>query len=207
MLQAGIELIGAPAPEGTAEALSVLCARARHRGPGGLPHRPRRRLALSRPSWRACRSAEEARPRFSRARAPRLRRARAGALLLALTAADRAAARRAPTSRWPGGARRRVHRPAADAAAEHAPGTRAARPRGRLARDLRLRAHPQHRLLHGRRLRGLRPRARRPNRRWRTLRRAALPLRPLAPRCRVRAGVDRLHIALMGEERGKGTLL
>ena len=46
LLQAGIELIGSPAPEGTAEALTVLCARARRDRPEGLPHRPRRRLAV-----------------------------------------------------------------------------------------------------------------------------------------------------------------
>ena len=45
LLQAGIELIGAPAPQGTAEALTVLCD-ALTRGPEGLPRGARRRLAV-----------------------------------------------------------------------------------------------------------------------------------------------------------------
>ena len=47
-LQAGVELIGAPTPEGTAEALTVLCAALDAVGPGELPRRGRRRRALSR---------------------------------------------------------------------------------------------------------------------------------------------------------------
>ena len=54
-------------------------------------------------------------------------------------------------------------------------------PRGRRAGDLRPRPGAQHRLLHGRRVRRLRPRARRADRRRRALRRAARPLR--AARC------------------------
>ena len=46
LLQAGIELIGSPAPEGTAEALTVLCDALDADRPEGLPHRPRRRLAV-----------------------------------------------------------------------------------------------------------------------------------------------------------------
>ena len=45
-LQAGVELIGAPGPEGTAEALTVLCDALRGRGPRELPRRPRRRDAV-----------------------------------------------------------------------------------------------------------------------------------------------------------------
>ena len=45
-LQAGIELVGAPAPQGTAEALTVALPRARRGRPARLPDRPRRRLAV-----------------------------------------------------------------------------------------------------------------------------------------------------------------
>ena len=48
LLQAGIELIGSPAPEGTAEALTRALPRARRRGPARLPRRARRRLAVPR---------------------------------------------------------------------------------------------------------------------------------------------------------------
>jgi ATP phosphoribosyltransferase regulatory subunit len=46
LLQAGVELIGSPTPDGTAEALTVMCA-ARCGGPGELPGRRRRRVAVS----------------------------------------------------------------------------------------------------------------------------------------------------------------
>ena len=47
-LQAGIELIGVPAPEGTAEVITVLCRGARRRRPGELSDRVRRRVPVSR---------------------------------------------------------------------------------------------------------------------------------------------------------------
>ena len=68
--------------------------------------------------------------------------------------------------------------PAAEAVTGMRARARAARARGRRARDLRPRPGARHRLLHRRRVRGLRPRARRPDRRRRALRRPARALRP-----------------------------
>ena len=63
MLQAGIELVGVPAPTGTAEALELLCAALDAVGLRGLPRRAGRRLALPRAARRARgRRARRARP-------------------------------------------------------------------------------------------------------------------------------------------------
>ena len=75
MLQAGIELVGVPGPEGTAEALGVLCRGARRRRADGLPDRARRRLALPGAARRPRRAGRRARGAPARARDARLRRA------------------------------------------------------------------------------------------------------------------------------------
>ena len=175
MLQAGIELVGAPAPEGTVEALTMLVAGLDAAGldgyrvglgdarlyPALLEGSPCRR-ARGRScctSWsRATSSGSSARSGAALGatseallRVPQLR---GGAEVL-----DAVAGRRASPAR-------RV-RAAGD-------------PRGG-AGDLRPRADPLARLLHGRDLRGLRRRARRAARRRRPLRRAARPLRPRLP--------------------------
>ena len=62
ILQAGIELVGAPGPEGTAEAVSVLCAALDAAGLVLLPRRPGRRVAVPARAG-ARRGADDARPR------------------------------------------------------------------------------------------------------------------------------------------------
>ena len=76
-LQAGVELIGSPAPEGTAEALTRPVRGARRGRAADLPGRRRRRLAVSDAAGDGRRSHRPARADPHRARPPRLRRRRA----------------------------------------------------------------------------------------------------------------------------------
>ena len=155
ILQAGIELVGAPGPEGTAEAVSVLCAALDAAGLGSY------RVGLGDASLFGAR-ARARRGAGGRAPAdpPRARHARPG----------RARAR-ADRGRRAGAARRRAHAAAGSrcSTACRRPSTLRAlygglsRRRAR-ARDLRPRPGADARLLHRRGLRGLRRRLRR--RRW-----------------------------------------
>ncbi len=208
LLQAGIELIGAPAPQGTAEALTVLChaldatgLKDYRIGLGDASLFPALMASLDVP--------EPARPGLLEALVLRdfvgLERAlaqsglsgEAAELLLEVPQRRGGPEVLADT---PAQARGGGHRPAAR--------PRAARARRGRARDLRPRPRAQHRLLHRSGVRGLRPGVRRADRwRW-PLRRPARALRP--PRFRLSASrwsVDRLHMALAGEERGTGALL
>ncbi len=176
-------------PAGNRRGADGAVRRARRGRPGGLPRRPRRRFAVpgadGRPGRARAGPAAAARGACRRdfvgldeeLAAARSRPRPIGELLL----------ERAPAPRRPGGARRTPTGAVADAVGEHARRARAARARRRRARDLRPRPGAQHRLLHGRRVRGLRPRARHADRRRRPLRRAARPLRPPAARRRLRA--------------------
>ena len=94
---------------------------------------------------------------------------------------------RAPAPRRPGGARGRARARPQEAVTGLRSVHELLEPARRRARDLRPRPGAQHRLLHGRGVRGLRPRARRADRRRRALRRAARALRARAARGRLRA--------------------
>ena len=208
LLQAGIELIGAPAPQGTAEALSVLCEAleatgladyrvglgdaslfpAPDGGPASLGARARgacwRRLRggtswSSRACWAAWRlPAQEAELLLS------VPQRRGGPEVLA---------------DLPG--------PAAEAASGMRMVHELLEPRGRGARDLRPGSDAQPGLLHGRGVRGLRPALGAPigggGRYDELLGRFGREL----PAVGFALGVDRLHIALAGEERGTGVRL
>ena len=149
MLQAGIELVGAPGPEGTAEALTVLCEALDAAGLenwriglGDASLYPRLLDRLGVPDGARPQILHElvTRDYVGLAReVERVRRARA--------------ARAAAAPRRPRGARR-----ARDGAAGRA--ARAAARGGGRADDLRPRPHAPARLLHGRGVRGLRRRAR-----------------------------------------------
>ena len=107
LLQAGIELVGSPAPQGTAEALTVLCHALDATGLQGLPHRPRRRLAVPRADGQPATFPRQRRAGAARgARAARLRGSRAGRSRDSGLAGRgrRAAARGAPAPRRPRGA-------------------------------------------------------------------------------------------------------
>ena len=183
LLQAGVELIGSAAPEGTAEALTVLCKaldaaglETYRVGLGDASLYPELLAALQIP--------EDARER----------------ILSALVDGDfvgvetrdhgaRPAAggcRRCSTaSRRTRGGPEVLEEPLGTARGRSdgdARGARAARPAGGRADHLRPRAGAEPRLLHRRGLPGLRPRLRRPDRQRRTLRRAAGRIRPT--RCR-----------------------
>ena len=178
ILQAGIELVGAPGPDGTAEAVSVLCAAldaagltAYRVGLGDASLFARALERAGRAGGRAAADparARHARPRRARARAAR-RRARGELLDIARTRGGRRGARRRPGGRAAAGALRQ-------------PGRRTSR-----ARDLRPRPRAHARLLHGRGVRGLRRRVRLPARRRRALRRPARALRARAARLRLGA--------------------
>ena len=171
-----------PAPEGTAEAVSVLCAaldaaglRAYRVGLGDASLFPRAARRAGVPADARARILHELATRDfvgpgARARAAARRAA--------------GAARRCPHARRRRGARRAC--PEADDAA------RALRAGWRddvaRARDLRPRPGAHARLLHGRRLRGLRRRVRLAAGRRRALRRPARALRPRAARLRLGAG-------------------
>ena len=156
ILQAGIELVGAPGPEGTAEAVTVLCAALDAAGLASYQRRPRRRVAVPARAGarRACRTtrgrrssrAGHARPGRARARAARGRRGRSCSTSPAPAAASRCSTA-CPEAR---AAARRSTPGCADDVAR--------------ARDLRPRPGADARLLHRRGLRGLRRRVRR--RRW-----------------------------------------
>ena len=136
-LQAGIELIGAPAPDGDAEALTLLCAALDAAGLRGLPHRPRRRGRSTRALLDALGGRRrEARADPARARHARLRRARARGRLRSGSAPRRREllAARAAAARRRRGAERGRDGPAADA--RGGPARRATscwQPRGRRA--------------------------------------------------------------------------
>ena len=188
-LQAGIELVGAPAPRRHRRGAVGACAtRSTRDRAARLQDRPRRRLAVPR---RCCarsasttRSATGSSARSSSATSSRSRPssrsselADADAELLLRVPQLRGGPEVLERGRGPG--RRRGRRPAQR--------LRAARARGRRARDLRSRPRARPRLLHGRGLRGLRPGARRAARRRRALRRPARALRAPAARRRLRA--------------------
>ena len=191
MLQAGLELVGAPGPEGTAEALTVLCAcldaagLENYRvGLGDASLYPRLLDRLEVPA--------DARPQILHELVSLdfvgLERevAAHGREELVDRAAD--ARRRRGARRGAGGGRpaRRL---------------RPARAGGGRARHLRPRADPLARLLHGRRVRGLRHRARRPDGRRRPLRRPAGALRPRPAGVRVGAERRAAALARVGEGR------
>ncbi len=186
-LQAGIELIGSPAPEGTVEVLSVLCAAL---DAAGLEtYRVGLGDASLYPSLLESLDVAVDRPGADpgRARRRRLRGGGAGdPRARALRRERRAAPRRAANARRARGARR-PHRRARGGRHRHARRSRPARPRGGRPHHLRLRARAQPGLLHGRRVPGLRPRARGPDRERRPLRRASRPVRAPAARGRLRA--------------------
>jgi ATP phosphoribosyltransferase regulatory subunit HisZ len=162
LLQAGIELIGAPAPQGTAEALSVLCDALDAVGLKGY------RVGLGDASLFPALMASLHVPEEDRAEllATLARRdfVELESRLAAAGLADDAAELLLSLPQRRGGPEVLADAP------------------------LRLCSVAQHRLLHGRRLRGVRPGAGRPARRRRALRRAAGALRALAPRRGVRAG-------------------
>ncbi len=187
-LQAGIELIGAPGPAGSARGADAAVRHARRDRPARVPHRPRRRRPLP-DAARQLRHrrrrprADPARARLARLRRPRARDRPAAAARPGrgrAAEADPAAARRLRAAR-PARRRRpgRGRGPAAD--------PRLAGAARRRAGHLRPRPRARPRLLHGRDLRGLRPEARQPARRRRPLRRPARPLRPSAARRRLGA--------------------
>jgi hypothetical protein len=178
----------------------VLCDALDAAGPEGLPHRARRRLAVPallepgrRPESRASGSSLSwlARRDFvgverscgrARARAARTPSCCCGA-------AQRRGGPRCSTGR-PSRLARGRHGDARACTSCSSP----ASPSG----DLRPRPGAQHRLLHGRGVRGLRPRARRADRRRRALRRPARALRAPLPAVGFALNVERLHIALAG---------
>ena len=193
-LQAGIELIGAPAPDGTAEALTRAVPRARRRRAARLP-----RSALGDASLYPALLASLDVPEEARERAARTRSSRATSSALEREVAELGAAGdgrelllRVPQRR--GGPEvlddGRAGGEAVDGPARRARRCSTPTVAERVIFDLGLVARP--RLLHGRGVRGLRPGARRADRRRRALRRAARALRPRrCPRSASRCGVDR----------------
>ena len=184
MLQAGIELVGGDAPEGTAEAIAVLCAALDAAGLEGY------RIGLGDASlYPALLDAHGVPAGGARADPPRAGHARlrrAGARGRGPRARRRRRARR--SSACPSGAAgRRCSRASARRATGCARCCELLRAGGRRAGHPRPRARAPARLLHGRDLRGLRRRARRPARRRRALRRPARPLRARAARGRLGA--------------------
>ena len=127
-LQAGVELIGSPAPEGTAEALRDPVRRARRDRPRALPRRPRRRLALPGAARGGGRARGGARRAPARALDARLRRAGAHGC-----ASSTCAPRTASAAARPAGARR------GEVLAEHAGAVAGLqqRPRPAAGRDAR----------------------------------------------------------------------
>jgi ATP phosphoribosyltransferase regulatory subunit len=186
LLQAGIELIGSPAPEGTAETLTVLC---HSLDAVGLKDY---RVGVGDASLFPALMASLAVPQEARA-----------VLLDALVLRDFVGLEQAledsglsaeatgllldvPQRRGGPEVLADLPAPAQDAV------TGLRRVRDLLEPAVAERVivpwpRAQHRLLHGRRVRRLRPGPRRPDRRGRTLRRAARALRSLAAGCRLRA--------------------
>ena len=188
-LQAGIELSASPAPDGTAEALTVLCHALDAVGLAGLPRSASATPRCTRRCWRRSASTSERRERAAaRARHARLRRPRArGRASSASSPSDAELLVRVPQLRGGAEVLDATPGPVADALR----GLRGVHElldgRGRRARDLRPRPRARPRLLHGRGVRGLRPGARRAARRRRALRRPARALRPPAAGGRLRA--------------------
>ena len=182
MLQAGIELVGVPAHEGTAETLTVLCEVLDAIGLTGY------RVGLGDASLYPALLDAHAVPAVARARILHELETRDFVGLerevegLRLGAEATEALLRVPQRRGgTGGARGRRRR-----RRRAARGVRAAARVGLRPRDLRPRPGARARLLHGRRVRGLRRRARRAAGRRRPLRRAARAAS--AATCRPRAG-------------------
>ena len=196
-LQAGIELVGAPGPHGTVEALTVLCEALDAVGLVGYRIGAGRRRALPGAAGDLRRRGRASRERPARrARGPGLRRP--GARGRASRGAGR---RRCCASRSCAAVPRCSTR--SPAARPTACARSSSTCPSHVARAHRLRPRPRARpgLLHRRGLRRARSRARRAAGRRRALRRPARALRaaacrPWASRC----GVDRLHLALAGEE-------
>ena len=201
-LQAGVELLGARGRPGPPRSSTVLCEALDATGLRDYRDRDRRRRALPRADGRARGG----------------RRHRRRVLLEALVRRDFVAARargRPPATSAP-------RRPTCSCACPRSaagstcstpstrpsarPARRAPRPRtrGRRPPDLRPRARARPGLLHRRGVRGLRPGRGDAARGRRALRRPAGALRARrCPRSASRSRVDRLHIALAGEE-GRG---
>ena len=180
-----------PAPDGTAEALDVLCEALDAVGLRGYRDRAGRRRAVPGAAGAPSTCPTEARGRLLHELATR----DFVGLEREVGAAGRSAPR--PPTCWcacrscaaaPEVARRRPAGPLAERARRPARDARACSSRARRrARDLRPRPRARAGLLHGRGLRGLRPGARRADRRRRALRRPARALRPAAARGRLRA--------------------
>ena len=188
MLQAGIELVGAPAPGGTVEALTVLVdaldatGLADYRiGIGDASLYPALMGSLGVPRRRTARSC--CRRSTAATSSPSRNGCRASALddaAAELLVAHPSDPRRAWGPRRPRGSGRGGH-PRLRSVAEQVPAGR------RAAAHLRSRPRARHRLLHRRDLRGLRPGAREADRRRRPLRRPARTVRAQPARRRLRA--------------------
>ena len=201
MLQAGVELVGAPGPEGTVEALVVLVEALDAVGLDGY------RVGLGDASLypallEGFGVPAGARPAILHELVTRdfvgLEREIEG-----LRLGDEAAAALLglPQARGDAAVLDVPSGPAADAVARPAARVRAAARRGRRARALRPRPEPLARLLHGSDLRGLRRRPRRAARRRRALRRPARALRPRPARRRM--GPERRAAAHRAGRRGR----
>ena len=206
LLQAGIELIGSPAPGGTAEALTVLCDALDATGLTDY------RVGLGDASlFATLMDRLEVDPRCpSRpagdARPPRFRRATRSACPRSACPRGRPRCCSALSQRRGGPEVLAVSPgPAADAVAGMRQVSELLAATRRRAGDLRSRAGAQHRLLHGRRLRGIRPGARASRS---AAAGATTSCSGASARSRPAVGfaldVERLHIALAGEERGTG---